>query len=318
MVQGSQQQQQQSVAAINQITRNVLKKIADNTKRGSWANRMRERRFRLFRELIAGMPRPLRIIDVGGTESFWEQMGFIGEMGSGGEVGTAQQADVARQVDAAKKADFEQQANAVPQEKTAQHMDAAKKTGSEQRANAAPQKATARQKNPAGEGNVEITLLNLQPQQIRNPGFVSVVGDARDLSRFNDQSFDVAFSNSVIEHVGGFDDQTRMAREMQRVGKRIFLQTPNRNFPLEPHFLFPFFQFLPLRCQVWLLMHFRLGWYSRFKNKETATEAAKSVRLLTRKELKELFPHATIRKEKIAGLTKSFVVMTRKEINRPL
>ncbi len=232
---------------------------------GSWANRMRERRFRLFRNLIAGMPRPLRIIDVGGTELFWEQMDFAAEMGSGGEMDAGGEGE------------------------------------------------TTRQKTPAGEGNIEITLLNLQSQQVRNPGFVAVEGDARDLSRFEDQSFDVAFSNSVIEHVGNFDDQARMASEMQRVGKHIFLQTPNRNFPLEPHFLFPFFQFLPLRCQVWLLMRFSLGWYPRFKNKETATEAAKSVRLLTRKELKKLFPHATIHKEKLAGLTKSYVVIQNKQ-----
>ena len=68
---------------------------------------------------------------------------------------------------------------------------------------------------------------------------------------------------------------------MQRITKNIFVQTPNKYFPLEPHFLFPFFQFLPLGMQVWLLTHFQLGWYPKYQSKEEAKGAAKSIRLLT-------------------------------------
>lgn len=78
----------------------------------------------------------------------------------------------------------------------------------------------------------------------------SVSGDATDLREYEDKSFNLVFSNSVIEHVGDFTAQRKMAKEMMRVGKHCYLQTPNRYFPLEPHFLFPCFQFLPIRLRA--------------------------------------------------------------------
>ena len=44
-----------------------LQRLADDGAAGSLSHKLRERRFRLFDQLVAGLPRPLRIIDVGGT-----------------------------------------------------------------------------------------------------------------------------------------------------------------------------------------------------------------------------------------------------------
>ncbi|MEM2045934.1 MAG: class I SAM-dependent methyltransferase, partial [Candidatus Bathyarchaeia archaeon] len=57
-----------------------------------------------------------------------------------------------------------------------------------------------------------------------------IIGDARCMP-FKDKSFDVVFSNSVIEHVGNYDDQKMCAEEIRRVGKCYFVQTPNFYFP---------------------------------------------------------------------------------------
>ena len=65
------------------------------------------------------------------------------------------------------------------------------------------------------------------------------------MPEFTTGEFDVVFSNSVIEHVGDFDDQRRMADEVRRVGRRFFVQTPNRWFPLEVHTRLPFVHWLP-------------------------------------------------------------------------
>ena len=97
-----------------------------------------------------------------------------------------------------------------------------------------------------------------------------------------------------------------MASEVLRVGRRVYVQAPCRSFPIEPHFLFPGFQFLPLAAQVWLLMHFSLGWYSRFADRREAEAVARSKRLVSRRELKCLFPEAHVVEERWMGLVKSF------------
>jgi Methyltransferase domain len=76
------------------------------------------------------------------------------------------------------------------------------------------------------------------------PQVPRVVADGRDLP-FTDGEFDVAFSNAVVEHVGSRDDQERFARELCRVSKRVFVTTPNRLFPVDPHTLLPFLHWLP-------------------------------------------------------------------------
>jgi hypothetical protein len=153
---------------------------------------------------------------------------------------------------------------------------------------------------------IKITLLNTDDSVVADPLFTYVKGDARDL-KFPDKSFDVVFSNSVIEHVGGFVDQYKMAQEVRRVGKRYFIQTPNKNFPIEPHFVFPFFQFLPKEIRVWLLMNFKLGWFSRQSSPSHARSIVDSIFLLNKDEFLSFFPGCKLYQEKIAGITKSFI-----------
>lgn len=153
----------------------------------------------------------------------------------------------------------------------------------------------------------EITVLNIKPISVSIPRIRGIVGDARSMRQFADGEFDIVFSNSVIEHMGNFDGQVQMANEIKRVGKRYFVQTPNLYFPIEPHFVFPFFQFLPLQLKVWLIMNFSLGWYDKVIDREEAVECAKEIKLLSRKDLIHLFPDAEISEERVFGLTKSFI-----------
>lgn len=160
----------------------------------------------------------------------------------------------------------------------------------------------------ASGGRFDVTLLNrVIPNEPVGP-FRFLEGDARDLSTFADDEFSVVFSNSVIEHVGDFHDQRAMAAEVQRVGKRYFVQTPNRYFPIEPHFLFPLFQFLPTSAQVGLTRHFDLGWYKRIPDRAQATAHVLSHRLLSAGELRSLFPGGRLLRERFLGLTKSLII----------
>lgn len=212
----------------------LLDKIADNSRQGSLSHQFRRRRFAFFQSLIDTLPRPVSILDIGGTTDFWEQMAF-------------------------------------------------------------------------NDAEVQITLLNLQAMPVSSPRYTSVAGDATRLEGYADQSFDIVFSNSVIEHLFSFENQQKMAAEVQRVGRHHFVQTPNYWFPLEPHWLFPFFQYLPFGIKKWITMHFRCGHIQKLPNGQQAARQVKEVRLLTGSEMKQLFPDSAIYREKIGPLTKSFV-----------
>jgi SAM-dependent methyltransferase len=94
-----------------------------------------------------------------------------------------------------------------------------------------------------------ITALGLQDGsafRARYPRIRYVQGDACALP-FDDGDFDVVFSNAVIEHVGGRERQRRFVYEALRVGRQVFLTTPNRQFPLEVHTRLPLVHWLPER-----------------------------------------------------------------------
>jgi len=76
------------------------------------------------------------------------------------------------------------------------------------------------------------------------PAVTAVQADGRDLP-FADGAFELGFSNAVVEHVGGREEQRRFVHELCRVAERVFVTTPNRWFPLEVHSLVPFAHWLP-------------------------------------------------------------------------
>ncbi len=162
--------------------------------------------------------------------------------------------------------------------------------------------------NFVNDEHYDITVLNRSAAEKQYVNIKSVIGDARNMSEFRDGEFDIVFSNSVIEHVGRYEEQCQMAEEVKRIGKRYFIQTPNFHFPFEPHFLFPFFQFFPLWLKVFMLRHFSLGWYNKVPDKQEATKIAASIRLLRKRDLEKLFPDGIIYNEKLFGFTISFIV----------
>jgi SAM-dependent methyltransferase len=62
---------------------------------------------------------------------------------------------------------------------------------------------------------------------------------------FADNSFDIACSNAVIEHVGGSEQRTAFIAEYLRVAKAVFITFPNRWFPVEHHTSLPFLHYSP-------------------------------------------------------------------------
>jgi hypothetical protein len=70
-------------------------------------------------------------------------------------------------------------------------------------------------------GQVDVLNLELSPLvEDAPPGapkIRAIAGDARRL-QFRDRQYDIVFSNSVIEHVGTWEDQLAFAAEARRVG----------------------------------------------------------------------------------------------------
>jgi len=158
---------------------------------------------------------------------------------------------------------------------------------------------------------VPVTLVNLQfpnSDAFNDSRFTAIHGDATRLP-FENQSFDVAFSNSVIEHLTTWERQQTFAAEARRVAKKLWIQTPARHFPIEPHLLTPFFQYLPRRLQLRLARHFTLWGVLSKPSPADVNELISEVRLLTLREMKQLFPDCMILKERVLGLTKSYIAV---------
>jgi len=138
----------------------------------------------------------------------------------------------------------------------------------------------------------------------------SLVGDGRNLADFGDQSYDIAFSNSVIEHVGTWEDQQKFAAEMRRVGKRVWCQTPARECPVEPHYMAPFIHWLPRSLQRRLMRRFTpWGWLSK-PTPEDIAFMVDTTRLLTQREMKQLFPDCRIIVERmLLVIPKSYIAV---------
>ncbi len=154
-----------------------------------------------------------------------------------------------------------------------------------------------------------ITLVNLASEPVPDGRFSSLAGDARDLSQFSDLSFNLVHSNSVIEHVGLWRDQSRMAGEVRRLAPRYFVQTPNFWFPLEPHFRTPFIHWLPKPWRIAIVMHRACGFYPRARSCDEARHILDDARLLDARAMAEPFPDAAIERERFGGLTKSLVAI---------
>lgn len=151
-----------------------------------------------------------------------------------------------------------------------------------------------------------VLLVNIDSEEHKAGRFRKVRGDGCAL-QFADREFDVAYSNSVIEHVGAWDRQKAFASEIRRVGKSYYIQTPNRHFPIEPHVLMPFAQYFPKPFAKWFLKRFSPHAIIQKPSQESIDNFVETTRLLTYREMRELFPDATIEREKLLGLTKSFI-----------
>jgi hypothetical protein len=151
-----------------------------------------------------------------------------------------------------------------------------------------------------------VTLLNIyKPRTL--PAWANWIdADARAIP-FAAQSFDLAFSNSVIEHLGTLEDQAAMAREVSRVARAYWVQTPDVRFPFEPHYLAPFLHWLPRKYRH---LAARLTPWAMIARPTPAVicDRVAEIRILSPREMRALFPGARLITERFLGWPKSLVV----------
>lgn len=154
----------------------------------------------------------------------------------------------------------------------------------------------------------ELTLLNMDPYESDDRARC-LTGDVCDPpSDLADAAFDLVYSNSVIEHLGGYKPRRAFADVVKRLAPHHWIQTPARSFPIEPHWLFPGFQFLPVGARAWVSQLWPLGMIEADRgDRYGATEDVLSVDLLGAAEMRHLFDDSEILHERFAGLTKSFI-----------
>jgi len=210
-----------------------LARFLDVANPGSFPSRCRQKRWEFFRDLASSVERPMRILDVGGSQSVWERIGFTNQPG------------------------------------------------------------------------IHITILNIEQHTSKYANVECALGDACGMPQYRDKEFDIVFSNSVIEHVGNDVRIRQMAAELRRVGRNYYIQTPNYYFPVEPHFFFPLFQFLPISVRTTLVQHLNLFFINKHPVRAEAEAEVRNINLLTKRQVKELFPQARIVEERLFGIVKS-------------
>ena len=205
-------------------------------------NRFRRARMHMFLNLVRKVPviqnRPVRVLDLGGTKSYWDAL-----------------SDLWR-----------------------------------------------------GE-NFDITIVNLGGETRDDGMFHLRPGNACNLAEYDNDSFDIVHSNSVIEHVGHWPEMKAMADEVRRLAPHYYLQTPNFWFPVEPHFRTLFWPLYPESWRAAMLMKKRRGYRGPVATLDEAMENVQTVNLLTADQLKALFPDAQICREKAFGFTKSIIAL---------
>jgi hypothetical protein len=153
-----------------------------------------------------------------------------------------------------------------------------------------------------------LTVVNLHEQP--SDGHAEVlIGDVCALSPdVLRRRFDLVYSNSVIDQVGGHYRRLRFADTVTTLGESHWIQTAYRYFPLDAYTLFPGQQLLPLRARAAVSRKWPLG-HRHADNRLDSVMINLEVEELSRTALMAYFPESEIIAERMLGLTKSLIAV---------
>jgi hypothetical protein len=153
-----------------------------------------------------------------------------------------------------------------------------------------------------------VTVVNLDSSLRAVEDWMHVrIGDACEPVP-EEHRYDLAISNSLLEHVGPAARRRAFANRIRASADRYWVQTPNRYFPIEPHWLFPGFQFLPFAARVSVTRSWT-GGHRHSRDPHRAAELVREIELIGPGEMRALFPDAELWIERFLGLPKSLVAV---------
>lgn len=155
---------------------------------------------------------------------------------------------------------------------------------------------------------LRLVTVNLEPPEpSAEPWSTALQGDAcAPPDSVRRDSFDLVYSNSVIEHVGGHAKRIAYAEVVRAMAPRYWVQAPYRYFPVEPHWLFPGFQFLPAAARLHVARHWPLA---RRNGLQPDLDEVLWIELPSRTEMQAYFPDAELICERFAGAVKSLIAL---------
>jgi hypothetical protein len=155
-----------------------------------------------------------------------------------------------------------------------------------------------------------VVVVNLIAESSPADWISPVQGDACDLPAelMMGDKFDLVYSNSVIEHVGGHFRRLAFAENVRSLAPHHWVQTPYRYFPIEPHWLCPGLQFLPQRARAAAIRRWPLS--PARPNQQQALRDVLEVELLSKTEMRFYFPASEIYPERFLGMTKSLTAIS--------
>lgn len=154
-----------------------------------------------------------------------------------------------------------------------------------------------------------VTTINLHEFHSDDKRIEAVKGDACELPAiFRSEKFDLVYSNSLVEHVGGHANRLRLADSIHSLADRHWVQTPYRYFPIEPHWVFPGFQWLPYEVRVQISLRWHAG-HVKTHSRTDAESLVDEIELIGISQMRNYFPNSTIWYERFLGLVKSLVAI---------
>jgi len=155
-----------------------------------------------------------------------------------------------------------------------------------------------------------VHVVNIAPQSPEVASWIRMEqGDACALpDSTRNGSYDLVYSNSVIEHVGGHQRREDFAEQVRASGAQHWVQTPYRYFPVEPHWIAPAMQFLPLRLRGAFGRRWPLG-FSKGKPVSESVAEQLNIELLDITMMKHYFPGDRLVYERVGPFVKSIVAV---------